>query len=226
MAFQQIGVSDALYDYMLSVSSREPDVLRRLREETKGMKFDFWQITPPQGQFLGLLVELIGARKVLEVGVYTGYSSISMARALPPDGRLIALDISEEFTAVARRYWKEAGVDGRIELRLAPAVDSMDRMLDAGEAGTFDLVFIDADKPNYTNYYERALRLVRRGGLILIDNTLFSGRVLDPDNPQYEPWRREWTLGVMAFNKALHRDERVTMAMTPIGDGLTFCRRR
>jgi predicted O-methyltransferase YrrM len=173
-----------------------------------------------------MLVELLGAKRIIEVGTYTGYSSISLARALPQDGKLIALDISDEFTSVARRYWKRAGVDDRIELRLAPAVDSMDAMLKAGEAGTYDLIFVDADKPNYVNYYERGLRLLRPGGLLLVDNTLFSGRVLNPDDPSLEPWRREWTLGVMAFNRMVRDDQRVALAMTPIGDGLTFCRKR
>jgi predicted O-methyltransferase YrrM len=228
MASQQIAVTDALYAYMLSVSPPEPDVLRDLRAETAGMKFDFWQITPLQGHVLTMLVELIGARRVLEVGVYTGYSSISMARALPPapQGKLIALDISEEFTSMARRYWKRAGVDDRIELRLAPAVESMDVMLRAGEGESFDLIFVDADKPNYVNYYERGLQLLRPGGLLLVDNTLFSGRVLDPDDPNLEPWRREWTRGVMEFNQTIRDDKRITLAMTPIGDGLTFCRKR
>jgi O-methyltransferase len=226
MASTQTIVTDALYAYMLDVSPPEPDVLRALREETAGMKFDFWQITPLQGHFLTMLVGLLGARRIIEVGTYTGYSSISMAQALPNDGRLIALDISDEFTQVARRYWKRAGVDDRIELRLAPAVESMDAMLEAGEAGKYDLIFVDADKPNYVNYYERGLQLLRPGGLLLVDNTLFSGRVLNPDDPGLEPWRREWTLGVMEFNRMVCKDPRVTLAMTPIGDGLTFCRKR
>lgn len=222
MARDQIQLNDALYDYLVSVSLREPALLKRLREETRELPRAFFQIPAIQGQFMGLLVKLTGARKILEVGVFTGYSSTSMALAMPEDGKLIALDVSEEWTAIARRYWKEAGVDGKIELRLAPGTESMDALLEEGQAATFDMVFVDADKANYKAYYERGLRLLRQGGLMIVDNTLFSGRVIGQNVAGLEDWQLAWTEDVKAFNAAIHRDPRVTLSMIPVGDGMTL----
>jgi predicted O-methyltransferase YrrM len=178
------------------------------------------QIGPDQGQFMQLLVQAIGAKKTLEVGVFTGYSSLWTALGLPADGRIVACDVSEEFTAVARRYWKEAGVDSKIDLRLAPALETLDQLIQAGEESTFDFAFIDADKANYANYYDRALRLLRTGGLIGVDNTIWSGRVAD-ENIQDED-----TVAIRELNRKLHADERVTLSMLTVGDGLTLAMKR
>src|SRR5438270_2572793 len=172
-------LTEETYQYLLSVSSRESDVLRRLREETASLPNSQMQISPDQGQFMALLVQLMRAKKTLEIGVFTGYSSLVVAQALPPDGKVIACDVSEEWTSIARRYWKEAGVANKISLRLAPALQTLDSLLKEGQAGTFDFAFIDADKANYDGYYERALKLLRAGGLAAIDNVLWSGRVAD-----------------------------------------------
>ena len=178
------------------------------------------QISPDQGQFMGLLVELIGAKRIVEVGTFTGYSSIAMALALPADGRLIACDVSDEFTRIAQRYWQEAGVADKIELRLGPAVATLDGILAAGEAGCFDMAFIDADKENYDAYYERCLQLLRPGGLILIDNVLWGGRPADVNEQD------ESTVAIRALNTKIHADERVTASLLSIGDGLTLARKR
>lgn len=214
MNSKSLGLSEALYDYLLSVSLREPEVLRQLREETAQHPMKVMQITPDQGQFLALLVQLIGAQKALEVGVFTGYSALSVALALPPDGRLIACDISEDYTAIARRYWQQAGVADKIELRIAPALDTLDALLAEGHAGTFDFAFIDADKGNYLAYYERSLELLRPGGLIVVDNVLWSGRVADASD------RDESTQAIRAFNQALHHDDRIALSLVPVSDGL------
>ena len=220
MSNRTLSMTDALYDYLLAVSSREPEILRRLREETARLPNAGMQIGPEQGQFMGLLIQLMGARRTLEVGVFTGYSSLAVALALPPDGRIVACDVSEEWTAIARRHWAEAGVAGKIELRLGPAVATLDALLADGQADGFDFAFIDADKENYDNYYERALRLVRPGGLIAIDNVLWSGRVADPEA------QGESLAAIRALNAKLHRDERVALSLVPIGDGLTLALRR
>ena len=178
------------------------------------------QIGPEQGQFMALLARLTGARRCIEVGVFTGYSSLAVALALPPDGRIVACDVSEEWTAIARRHWQAAGVDSKIELRLAPAVDTLDAMLAAGEAGRHDLAFIDADKVNYGRYYERVLELLRPGGLVVVDNTLWSGRVADPAVVDAD------TVALREFNERLHVDERVDLSLVPIGDALTLARKR
>jgi len=178
------------------------------------------QVGPDQGQFLGLLAKLVGAKSCLEVGVFTGYSSLSVARALPADGRIVALDVSEEWTSIARRYWKQAGVDSKIDLRLGPALDALDALIAQGKSASFDLAFIDADKGNYLAYYERCLALVRAGGLIMVDNTLWSGRVADASNKDND------TVALRAFNEALHRDVRVDIALLPVGDGLTLARKK
>ena len=220
MSRRTLPLNDALYEYLLEVSLREPEVLRRLRAETARHPRAEMQIAPEQGQFMALLVRLIGARRVLEIGTFTGYSALWMALALPPDGRLVACDVSAEYTAVARRYWEAAGVADRIELRLGPALDTLEALLDEGAAGTFDLAFIDADKASYDAYYERALQLVRPGGLILLDNLLMGGRVADPSNrePSVEAIRR--------LNEKLCRDLRVDYALLPLADGLGLARRR
>ncbi len=213
-------LTESTYQYLLSVSSRESEVLRRLREETAALPNASMQISPDQGQFMALLVQLIRATKTLEVGVFTGYSSLSVAMALPPDGKIVACDVSEEWTGVARRYWKEAGVEKKISLRIAPAIQTLDSLLAEGEAGAFDFAFIDADKSNYDAYYERILKLLRPGGLVAIDNVLWSGRVADPANQE------EDTVAIRALNAKLHRDQRISLSMVPIADGLTLALKR
>ncbi|MDQ7041736.1 MAG: class I SAM-dependent methyltransferase [Rhodothermus sp.] len=220
MARRTLPLNDSLYDYLLSVSLREPEVLRRLRAETARHPQAEMQIAPEQGQFMALLVRLIGVRRALEIGVFTGYSALWVALALPPDGELIACDLSEEYTAVARRYWEAAGVADRITLRLGPARDTLEALLAEGAAGTFDLAFIDADKESYECYYEQTLQLVRPGGLILLDNLLMGGRVVDPTN------REPAVEAIRQLNEKLCRDPRVDYALLPVGDGLGLARRR
>jgi caffeoyl-CoA O-methyltransferase len=220
MSNRSITLTDSLYDYMNDVSLREPPLLLALREETSELTQRSMQISPEQGQFMALLARLIGARRCLEVGVFTGYSSLATALALPDDGRIVACDVSEEWTSVARRYWKRAGVEHKIDLRLAPATETLDALLAHGEAGTFDFAFIDADKTGYLAYYERTLALLRTGGLVLIDNTLWSGRVADPEVADDD------TVALRHFNEVLHRDERVDLSLLPLGDGLTLARKR
>ena len=220
MSNKTATLSDDLYDYLISVSLREQPVLRRLREETAQDSMSTMQIAPEQGQLMAVLVQLMGARKALEIGVYTGYSALCVASALPDDGRLVACDISEPWTTVAQRYWREAGVSSKIDLILAPALDTLDRLLQAGEMDTFDFAFIDADKENYPAYYERALELLRPGGLIAIDNTLWSGNVVDPASQDAD------TRVIRAFNEAIHTDTRVQISLVPIADGLTLALKR
>ncbi|MBD1864671.1 MULTISPECIES: class I SAM-dependent methyltransferase [Trichocoleus] len=216
MSNKTLDLTNQLYDYLLSNSLREPELLAQLRQKTAEHPMAQMQIAPEQGQFMALLVQLMGAKKTLEVGVFTGYSSLAVALALPADGKIIACDVSEEYTAIARRYWQAAGVANKIELRIGPAVDTLDQLLAAGEAETFDFAFIDADKSNYWNYYERSLQLVRPGGLIAIDNVLWSGRVADP---KVQDNRTE---SIRAFNAKLHQDQRITLSLVPIADGLTL----
>jgi predicted O-methyltransferase YrrM len=211
---------DKLYEYFTSVSVREPAILRRLREETASNPQAMMQVPPEHGQFLALLVQLMGARRTLEVGVFTGYSSLSVALALPNDGRILACDVSDEYTSVARRYWKDAGVDHMIDLRIGPALDTLKELLAQRQQGRFDFAFIDADKANYENYYEHALELVRTGGLIAIDNVLWHGKVIDPDANDAD------TLAIRALNKKLLNDTRINLSMVPISDGLTLCYKR
>jgi caffeoyl-CoA O-methyltransferase len=209
-----------LYDYLASVSLREPPLLAELRRETAGDDLSRMQISPEQGQLMALLVKLAGARRCVEVGVYTGYSSLCVAAALPADGRLVACDLSDQWTAVARRYWELAGVTHKIDLRLAPALATLDALLESGGAGLYDFAFIDADKRNYWGYYERCLALLRRGGLIAVDNTLWSGRVADPDNHDPD------TEAIRDFNRRVAADARVDLSLVPIGDGLTLALKR
>jgi predicted O-methyltransferase YrrM len=220
MSSRPTKLTDALHDYLVAVSVREPEVLTRLRVETQKMPRGKLQISPEQGQLMALLIELIGAKRTLEVGTFTGYSALSVALALPADGTMIACDVSEEWTAVGRRYWKEAGVDHKIDLRLAPALDTLDALLKDGQAGRFDFAFIDADKPNYDGYYERSLKLLRQGGLLAIDNVLWGGAVIDDTDHDTD------TEAVRALNTKIHGDNRVTVSMVPIGDGLTLARKR
>ncbi|MEO7558064.1 MAG: class I SAM-dependent methyltransferase [Gammaproteobacteria bacterium] len=216
MTNKTITLTDDLYDYVLSVSLREPALLKRLREETARDPMARMQIAPEQGQFMALLVQLLGAKKALEIGVFTGYSSLCVALALPADGTLVACDVSEEWTAVARRYWAEAGVAGKIDLRLAPALETLDILLKDGQAGSFDFAFIDADKTGYDAYYERTLQLLRPGGLMALDNMLRGGRVIDAAE------RGADTQAIRELNTKLHRDKRVSLSLLPIADGLTL----
>ena len=220
MSNRTITMTDALYGYLLETSLREAPLLKRLRDETASHPRGGMQISPEQGQFMQLLVKLTGEQRCIEVGVFTGYSSLAVAMALPAAGRILACDVSEEFTSVARRYWKEAGVAGKIDLVLAPAAETLDARLKAGEAGSYDLAFIDADKANYAQYYERILKLLCPGGLVLVDNVLWSGAVIDASDQD------EDTVAIRAFNKLLHQDERVDLSVLPIGDGLTLARKR
>ena len=220
MANKTIGLSDELAAYVVEVGTREPAVLARLREETAALPQHAMQIAPEQGAFLALLVELIGARRCIEVGTFTGYSSTAVALALPEDGQIVCCDVSEEWTSLAGRYWDEAGVAGKIDLRIAPAAETLDRLLAEGEEGAFDFAFIDADKAGYDGYYERLLRLVRPGGLIALDNTLWSGKVLDRDADDKD------TRALQALNSKLAEDERVTLCLLPVADGVTLARRR
>jgi predicted O-methyltransferase YrrM len=209
-------ITDELAQYIRQVTLREPEPLKRLREETENHPRASMQTSPEQGQFLHLMARVTGARKTLEVGVFMGYSSTWVALALPSEGQVIACDRSEEYTARARRTWREAGVEDKIDLRLAPALETLDALIAAGQAGTFDLAFIDADKSNYANYYERALVLIRRGGLIAVDNVLWDGSVIDPAGHDPD------TESIRAFNRKLHADARVALSMVTMGDGLTL----
>ncbi len=220
MSNRTIALDDRLHAYLLAHSLREPEVLRRLRAETLAMANASMQIAPEQGQFMALLVKLTGATRILEIGTFTGYSALAMALALPPHGRLIACDVSAEWTATARRYWTEAGVDDRIDLRLAPALETLDALIANGATGSIDIAFIDADKENGLAYFERALTLLRPGGLVLVDNTLWNGSVADPARVDPE------TAAIRALNTALHGDERIDLSLLPIGDGLTLARKR
>ncbi len=207
-------------DYIQSVSVREPAILKRLREETASHPMGGMQIPPEHGQFLALLIQLMGARRTLEIGVFTGYSSLAVALALPDDGRILACDVSEEYTSVARRYWKEAGVDHKIELRIKPARETLQELISQWQHSRFDFAFIDADKANYDGYYEYAMELVRPGGLIAIDNVLWSGKVADPRVNDAD------TLAIRALNQKLLADSRIDLSLLPVSDGLTLCYKR
>jgi predicted O-methyltransferase YrrM len=215
-----IRLDDRTFEYLLAHSLREPPALAALRAETASHPKANMQIAPEQGQFMQLLVRLMGARRAIEVGVFTGYSSLAVMLAMPPDGRLLALDVSPAYTAVARRHWQAAGVADRIELVIAPAKNTLDARIAAGEAGQYDFAFVDADKTGYLEYYERLLVLLRPGGLIVVDNTLWDGEVANPAN------RDEDTVALREFNEALHKDPRIDLALLPVGDGLTLARRR
>ncbi len=220
MSTESINLTPSVYAYLQNVSLREMDVLKKLREETHKMKNYVMQISPEQGQFMALLIELIGAKKTLDIGTFTGYSALVVALALPADGKIVACDVSVEWTNMAKRYWEMAGVSNKVELKVAPALDTLQQLLDQGEAETFDFAFIDADKGNYTNYYEKALALVRRGGLIAIDNVLWDGKVADMQDQEKE------TKAIRALNDKIRQDQRVSISMIPIGDGLTLARKK
>ncbi|MDX1454208.1 MAG: class I SAM-dependent methyltransferase [Gammaproteobacteria bacterium] len=220
MSNRTLSVTDSVYDYLLKVSLREDEVLVALRQETMAMPQSNMQIAPEQGQFMQLLLQLIGARRAIEVGTFTGYSSICIARALGVDGELICCDTSREFTRTAESYWQRAGLADRIELRLGPADRTLQELVDAGESGSFDFVFIDADKKGYPEYYELALQLLRPGGLVAVDNTLWYGRVADPANDESN------TEEIRQFNASLADDQRIDLSLVPIGDGLTLARKR
>ncbi|MFM2043256.1 MAG: hypothetical protein RLY86_1832 [Pseudomonadota bacterium] len=221
MSTRTIGLSDTLHRYLLSVSVREHPVQASLREVTAALGGPArMQISPEQGQFMGLLVRMLGARRIVEVGTFTGYSALSMTLALPADGQITCCDVSEEWTAIARDHWARAGVSDRIDLRIAPALQTLDDLLEAGAAGTIDMAFIDADKTNYDGYFEHCLRLVRPGGLIAIDNTLWGGSVADPADDRPD------TVALKALNAKLAADERITVSLLPIGDGLTLALKR
>jgi caffeoyl-CoA O-methyltransferase len=219
MTRKRTGGTEQLDEYIERVTWRDTDVLRRLRHETERHPRNRMLSNPVQGQLMALLVKAIGARRALEVGTFTGYSALCVAAALPADGTLVACDIDPETTAIARRYWAEAGVAGKIDLRIAPALDTLRALLDEDGPGSFDFAFVDADKPAYDAYYEYALQLVRRGGLMLFDNVLRDGRVVDPNaDPD--------TLVINAFNEKLGVDERIDVSLLPIADGVTICYKR
>ncbi len=213
-------IPENLGHYIDNTWIREHEALAELREETSKLENAGMQIAPDQGQFMGFLVKAMGVKRILEVGVFTGYSSTAMALALPDDGQIVACDISEEFTNMARRYWDKAGVAGKIELKLGPATETLDAMLTDGQAGSFDFAFIDADKINYMAYYERVLSLLRKGGMVAIDNVLWSGKVADLSVLD------EDTAALRQLNEHLHKDDRIDLCLVTIGDGVTLARKR
>lgn len=220
MSLRSIGLEDRLYDYLIRSSLREHPILQRLREETAALPQAHMQIAPEQGQFMAWLLRLMRARTGIEIGVFTGYSTLWAALALPEDGHIVACDISREWTSIARRYWRQAGVEDRIDLYLAPALETLDRLIVAKTTESFDYAFIDADKARYPEYYDRCLQLIRPGGLILIDNVLWHGSVADPEDQEHD------TVALRGLNERLRDDERVELSMIPVGDGLTLLAKR
>ena len=220
MSSRTINLNNSLYRYLLDHSVGETALMRKLRETTSQQETGRMQISPEQGQFMTLLVELLGAKHILQIGTYTGYSALCMARAMPADGELVCCDISREWTDIARSFWREAGVEKRISLHIAPALDTLERLIGQDKSGSFDMAFIDADKTNYLSYYERCLKLLRNDGLLLFDNTLWGGAAADPGNQD------EDTRALRELNDRLHRDERLSISLVPIGDGLTLARKR
>ena len=216
MSHQTLNLNSQLYEYLLSVSLREAEVLTKLRQETAQHPMARMQISPEQGQFMAILVSLMGAKKTLEIGVFTGYSATAVALVLPEEGKLVACDTSEEYTSIARKYWQQANIAHKIELHIAPAIETLDRLIDNGEGETFDFAFIDADKSNYDSYYEKSLQLVRKGGLIAIDNVLWGGKVADLTRQDHR------TNSIRALNQKIYQDSRVNLSLIPIGDGLTL----
>ena len=219
MSKRTLNLSDKLYDYILEVSLREAPLWAELRAETNRMPEAAMQISPDQGQFMSLLTRLIGAKRVIEIGTFTGYSALCFAQALPEDGLVVCCDVSEDFTAIGRRYWQRAGLAEKIELRLAPAGDTIDALLSEGAADSFDLAFIDADKENYERYFEGCLALLRPGGVILVDNVLWGGSVIDPAVDDAD------TKAIRALNRKLARHSEIELSLLPIGDGLTLARK-
>jgi predicted O-methyltransferase YrrM len=220
MGKDSLGLNDRLYKYLLSVSLREAAILTKLRQETDRHPASIMQISPDQGQLMALLVKLLGAKKTLDIGVFTGYSSLVVALALPEDGVVVACDRDPDATAIARRYWQSAGVEHKIDFHLAPALDTLDQLIADGQDGSFDFAFIDADKRNYANYYERSLTLLRRGGLIAIDNVLWSGNVADPNDLDQR------TIAIREFNQKVYQDNRVEISLLSIADGLTLAMKK
>ncbi len=216
MSNRTLSIDDRLYDYICDVSINEPELLRQLREETALIEYSVMQISPEQGQFMSLLIKLMSAKRAIEIGTFTGYSSICIANAMPDDGRLICCDISPQWTRIAEKYWARAELEDKIDLFIQPADITLQMLIDKGDEGSFDFIFIDADKQNYIQYYEMALQLLRKGGMIAIDNTLWSGAVADPENS--EPGTR----AIRRFNKMVKLDDRVTSSLVTIGDGLTL----
>jgi predicted O-methyltransferase YrrM len=212
-------MTDSLYEYVLSVSLRESEYLRALRDETSKLSEAEWQIAPEQGPFLAMLVQLMGAKQCLEVGTFTGYSAAWVASVLPSDGRMICCDINETFAAIARKYWALGGVAGKIDLRVAPALDTLNELLATGRTGSFDYAFIDADKSNYDVYYEKCLELIRPGGLIALDNTLWDGKVADSTVTDAD------TVAIRTLNAKLFSDKRVSLSFLPFADGLALARK-
>lgn len=220
MSNRTLPLTDALYNYILSVSLRESGVMQELREVTAKLKNHEMQISPEQAQFMSFLAELIGAKKTLEIGTFTGYSALAVALSLPDDGLLIACDINEEWTSIAQQYWKKAGVDQKIKLKLAPALETLNDLINQNEENSFDFAFIDADKPSYIDYYERTLQLLRPGGLMILDNVLLNGSVADENN-------QDLATNIMReLNKNILYDARVSISMLPISDGITLVRKR
>ena len=220
MSKQTMGLSPEFYSYYQSITVQEPAILKKLREETAAHPRAIMQIAPEQGQFLAFLLKLIGARNTLEIGVFTGYSSLVTALALPPEGKIIACDVSEEYTEIAQRYWQEAGVSSKIDLRIAPASITLDQLISSGYSNRFDFVFIDADKGNYHNYYEKSLELVKIGGIIAIDNVFWGGKVADLEIQDNQ------TSKIREFNQRLYEDERINLSVVPIADGLTLAMKK
>lgn len=220
MSNRTLNLSDTLYHYMLSVSLHETTVLKSLREKTRQLASHDNQISPEQGQLMGFLIELIGATKTLEIGVYTGYSALAVALALPETGKIIACDINKETASIAQHFWQKAGIAHKIDLKLAPALETLDDLIKQEQSNSFDFIFIDADKQNYLNYYERSLILLRTGGLMLIDNVLWDGKVARATVHDKQ------TLAIRAFNQTIYQDKRIRMCLIPISDGLTLVRKR
>ncbi len=220
MSNKNLILDDRLYSYLSSVSVREAEILGSLREETSRHPMGIMQIAPEQGQFMAMLVKLMGAKQTIEVGVFTGYSSLAIALALPEDGKIVACDVNEEYTAIARRYWEKAGVSHKIDLHLVPAIITLETLIAKGQTASFDFAFIDADKSNYDNYYELCLQLIRPGGLIAIDNVLWGGKVADPEIQDNR------TKKIRNLNEKIHRDDRVDVSLVPIADGLTLAMKK
>lgn len=220
MGKKTLQLDDSLYDYLLSVSLRENSVLTELRNETNKMEMRIMQISADQGQFMAMLVKLMGVKKIIEIGTFTGYSALAMALALPEDGELIACDISEQWTNTAKKYWQQAGVENKIKLKLASAEDTMKSLLKNNAEATFDLVFIDADKQNQEMYFEYSLQLLRPGGVILVDNVLWNGSVIDDKDDSAD------THAIRLFNQKIFKDNRVDISMIPVGDGITLARKK
>ena len=220
MSRNSINLTDEVYSYLHSVSLREEHVQQQLRKETASHKWGMMQVSPEQGQFMALLIKMLGAKRVIELGVFTGYSSLCMALALPDDGQIIACDVNEDYTRIAEGYWRQAEVSHKIDLRLAPALETLETLVSTGESGKFDFVFIDAVKEEYKDYYALVLDLLRPGGVMGVDNVLWGGSVANPDKQDEE------TNAIREFNSYVHKDGRVDISMLPIGDGLTLVRKR